>query len=68
MSHDQTPAVPVPTPAEPAAQPDPVGPVLDVRVGGIRLTLEVPARLHLLASGLITSGTAAALGYLLAAR
>ncbi|MFF3070233.1 hypothetical protein ACFVSN_06805 [Kitasatospora sp. NPDC057904] len=65
MSHDQIPAQ---ASSESVTRPDPVGPVLDVRVGGIRLTLEVPARLHLLASGLITSGTAAALGYLLAAR
>ncbi|MET8700992.1 hypothetical protein ABZW10_19310 [Kitasatospora sp. NPDC004723] len=50
-------------PEEPAAAP-----VLDLRVGGVRLMLEVPARLHVLASGLITSGLAAGLGYLFAHR
>ncbi|KJY34522.1 hypothetical protein [Streptomyces sp. NRRL S-495] len=43
-------------------------PVLDLRIGGVRLLLEVPARLHVLASGLISSGIAAGLGYLVAHR
>ncbi|MEV6973382.1 hypothetical protein [Kitasatospora sp. NPDC093806] len=61
------PLAPAPTvPAEP--QDGAATPVLDLRVGGVRLMLEVPARLHVLASGLITSAIAGGLGYLFAGR
>ncbi|WP_328956099.1 hypothetical protein [Kitasatospora purpeofusca] len=66
------PAAAAPATAAPAVADGPqdtaAAPVLDLRIGGVRLLLEVPARLHVPASGLISSGIAAGLGYLVAHR
>ncbi|WP_035841868.1 hypothetical protein [Kitasatospora azatica] len=69
MSSSDNPQSSVSEASEQAGAPNPSSsPVLDVRVCGIRLVLELPDRLNVLAGSLIMSSAGAALGYLFAGR